>query len=47
MNKQQAIATLLTFPGIAGAQITVKGGNQTLPQDPERITIVVVYRQFS
>ncbi len=44
MSKQQAIATLLTFPGIAGAQITVKGVNQTLPEDPRSITIVVVYK---
>ncbi len=43
-SKQQAIATLLSFPGIAGVQITLKGGNQTLPEDPRSITIVVVYR---
>jgi hypothetical protein len=44
MNTQQARATLLQFPGIAGAQITVKGGNQTLPQDPKEIRIIVQYR---
>jgi hypothetical protein len=43
-TKQQAIATLLTFSGIAGAQITVKGENQTLPQDPKDILIIVQYR---
>ena len=43
-TKQQAIATLLTFPGIAGVQISVKGGNQTLPQDPKDILIIVQYR---
>jgi hypothetical protein len=42
--EQQALATLLKSPGIAGAQITLKGGNRTLPQDPGNITIVVVYR---
>ena len=42
--KQRAIATLLKFPGIAGVQIIVKGGNQTLPEDPRSITIVVMYR---
>jgi hypothetical protein len=41
--KQQALATLLQFPGIAGAQIMVKGGNQTLPQDPSAITIRIRY----
>src|SRR6266568_2357041 len=33
-SKQQAEALLLQFPGIAGAQILVKGENQTLPEDP-------------
>ncbi len=44
MNTQQAVRTLLQFPGIAGAQITVKGGNRTLPQDPHRIQITILYR---
>lgn len=44
MKTQQARATLLTFPGIAGVQISVKGGNQTLPQDPKAIRIIVLYR---
>jgi hypothetical protein len=44
MRTQQAIATLVTFPGIAGVQISVKGGNQTLPQDPKDIRIIVQYR---
>ncbi len=44
MNTQQALRTLLQFPGIAGAQITVKGGNRTLPQDPHRIHITILYR---
>jgi len=43
-TKQQAIATLLTFPGIAGAQITMNGGNRTLPEDPGNIHIILVYR---
>jgi len=43
MNKQNAITTLLAFPGIAGAQISVKGGSQTLPQDPGEIKINVRY----
>jgi len=42
--KQQAIATLLKFPGIQGAQITLRGGNQTLPEDPRDIKISVLYR---
>jgi hypothetical protein len=42
--RQLALATLLSQLGIQGAQITVKGGNQTLPQEPGSITIVVVYR---
>jgi hypothetical protein len=44
MKTQQAKATLLTLPGIAGVQITVKGGNQTLPQDPKAIRILVLYK---
>jgi hypothetical protein len=43
-SKTQAITTLLSFPGIAGAQITVKGGYQTLPEDPCNIRIFLVYR---
>ncbi len=39
---QQAGAMLVQFPGIAGAQISVKGGNRTLPQDPGSIHIIVV-----
>jgi hypothetical protein len=46
-TKQQAVATLLSQPGIQGAQITTRGGNQTLPQNPGNITIVVVYRSAS
>ncbi len=43
MSKQQALQTLLQFPGIQGAQIIVKGGNRTLPQDPRNIHIVILY----
>jgi hypothetical protein len=43
-TKQQAIATLLRFPGIAGAHITMNGENQMLPQDPGAIRIIVLYR---
>jgi hypothetical protein len=39
---QQAVAMLVQLPGIAGAQISVKGGNRTLPQDPGSIHIIVV-----
>ncbi len=42
--KQQALTTLLQLPGIQGATFTVKGNAATLPDDPTRITIVVVYR---
>ena len=42
--KQQARATLLHIPGIAGVQIIMKGGNQTLPQDSKAIRILVQYR---
>jgi hypothetical protein len=42
-TKQQAIATLLQVPGIAGAQITLRGGNQTLPQNSKAIRILVQY----
>ncbi len=43
-SKQQAEALLLQVPGIAGAQILVKGENQTLPEDPNAITIRIQYR---
>jgi len=43
-TKQQALAALLTFPGIAGAHIAMNGGNQTLPQDPGAIRIIILYR---
>jgi len=42
--QQQALAMLLTFPGIQGAHISVKGGNRTLPQNPGYIHIIIVYR---
>ncbi len=42
-TKQQAGAMLLQFPGIAGAQITLRGGNQTLPLDSKAIRILVQY----
>jgi hypothetical protein len=42
--RQQARATLIHIPGIAGAQITMEGGNQTLPEDPGAIRILVQYR---
>jgi hypothetical protein len=42
-SKPRALAMLLQFPGIAGAQIMVKGKNQTLPQDPRSITIRILY----
>jgi len=42
--KQQAITLLLTQPGIQGVHITVKGGNQTLPQDPRAIQIIVLHQ---
>jgi hypothetical protein len=41
---QQAGAMLVQFPGIAGAQISMQGGNRTLPQDPRGIHIIIVYR---
>jgi hypothetical protein len=41
--QQQAIALLLKSPGIAGAQITMRGGDQTLPQDLNAIRILVQY----
>jgi hypothetical protein len=42
-TKQQAIAILLQFPGIAGAQITLQGGNPTLPQDANALRIHILY----
>jgi hypothetical protein len=42
-TNQQAKMLLLQSPGIAGAQIIVKGGNQTLPQDAKAIRILVLY----
>jgi hypothetical protein len=41
---QQVGAMLLQLPGIAGVQISVKGGNRTLPEDPRGIHIIVIYR---
>jgi Baseplate J-like protein len=43
-TKQQAVETLLTIPGIAGAQISMQGGSQTLPQDAGEIRILVQYQ---
>jgi len=43
-RKQQALATLLQLPGIQRAFVTIKGNATTLPDDPTRITIVVVHR---
>ena len=43
-TNQQAAALLLQIPGVAGVQISVKGGNRTLPDDPKNIHIIVVYR---
>ncbi len=42
-TKQQAERTLLHVPGIARVQITLRGGNQTLPQDAKAIRILVQY----
>jgi hypothetical protein len=42
--KQQAITTLLQFPGIQAASIHLAGGNTTLPADPHHIQIIVMYR---
>ncbi len=44
--QQQARATLLLCPGIAGVHITVEGGNQTLPDDPRNMHIILVYREL-
>jgi len=41
-TKPQAIHTLLSLPGVQGASIN--SASATLPTDPGRITIVVVYR---
>jgi hypothetical protein len=46
-TKQQASASLLQIPGIAGVQISAEGGNRTLPEDPRRIHIIVVYLSAS
>jgi hypothetical protein len=46
-TKQQASAMLLQIPGIAGVQISAEGGNRTLPKDPRRIHLIVVYRSAS
>jgi hypothetical protein len=43
--KQQAITTLLRFPGIQAASIHLAGGNTTLPTDPRHIQIIVMYRR--
>jgi hypothetical protein len=42
-TKQQAVAILLQSPGIAGMQISVRGGNLMLPQDSKAIRILVQY----
>ncbi len=42
-TKQQATALLLQFPGIAEAEISLRGGYQTLPQDSKAIRILVQY----
>jgi hypothetical protein len=42
--KQQAITTLLQFPGIQAASIHLAGGNTTLPTDPRHIQIIVMNR---
>ena len=44
---QQAGAMLLQIPGIAGAQVSMKGGNRMLPEDPRSIHIIVVHRSAS
>ena len=44
MHVQQARVTLVQLPGIAGVQISVNGGNHTLPQDPRNVHIIVVYQ---
>jgi Baseplate J-like protein len=46
-TNQQAAALLVQFPGIAGAQISLKGGNRTLPQDPRHIHLTIVYQSVS
>jgi len=42
--EQQAITTLLQFPGIQAVSIQLAGGNTTLPTDPHHIQIIVMYR---
>ena len=42
-TKQQAERTLLQSPGIAEAEISLRGGYQTLPQDSKAIRILVQY----
>jgi hypothetical protein len=42
-TKQQALAILLQSPGIAGAEITLRGGTQTPPRDAKAIRILVQY----
>jgi len=41
---QQAINILLQFPGIQAASVHLAGSNTTLPTDPRRIQITVMYR---
>ncbi len=41
---QQAITTLLHFPGIQAASIHLAGTNTTLPADPNHIHMIVMYR---
>src|SRR6266571_2243840 len=43
-TKEQAVTLVLAQPGIAGVQISVSGGNRSLPQDMRNIHIVIVYR---
>lgn len=42
-TKQQAERMLLHTPGIAGAEISLRGGNQTLPLDSKAIRILIQY----
>jgi len=43
-TKQQAINALSQFPGIQAASIQFSGSNTTLPDDPNKIQIIVVYQ---
>ena len=43
-TKQQAINTLMQFPGIQAASIHLAAGNTTLPADPNHIHIIVMYQ---